>query len=101
MTMAGAMAAVLIVGVPAALLAGGLGWFGVRALWTALANLAWPALAAALYLLATNPAGGPYRLDAPALAGLMIGGTLSVLTAPLWLGGFWAGRRASQARKGC
>lgn len=98
MAVAGAVAAVLVVGIPAALLAGALGWFGVGVLWTAWANLIWPALGAALFLVVTNSDNVAERLDAPVLTGLMLGATLSAFSAPLWLGGFWAGRRAGQAR---
>lgn len=94
----GAVVAVLAVGLPAALLAGGLGRAGVRAAWPVLANAIWPALGAALYLAATNADDPAYRLAAPALAGAMLGGTLSALSAPLWLGGYWVGRRARAQR---
>jgi len=95
-----AVFAVLSVGVPAALLAGWLGWRGARAIWPVLANALWPALAAAVYLSFTNSAAGPYRLDMPVASGLMLGATLAAFSAPLWLGGFWAGRRARQGRAG-
>lgn len=96
----GAAIAVLIVGVPAALLSGWLGWRGARAVWPALVNAVWPALGVALYLTITNSADEAYRLDAPVITGLMLGAMLSALSAPLWLGGFWAGRRTRQVRAG-
>ena len=98
MSALGAAIAVLGVGIPAAVLAWLLGRAGVRAVWPVLANLAWPMLGAALYLAATNPAAAPYRLEAPLLSGALLGGTLAALSAPLWLGGLWIGRRARQVR---
>lgn len=98
MVAAQSVIAVLFVGIPAALLAGGLSWAGVRAIWLVPFTLAWPALAAALLLVVTNADSVAYRLDAPVLSGLLLGGTLSAFSAPLWLGGLWAGRRARHAR---
>lgn len=92
--------ATLMVGVPAALLAGWLGWRGAGAVWPVLVNGLWPTLGAALWLTLTNPAEGPYQLGAPVIAGMIFGAMLSSLSAPLWLGGFWAGRRARQVRAG-
>lgn len=95
-----ALLAVLMVGTPAALLAGWLGWRGVAVVWAVLGNAVWPMVGAALWLTFTNSAEGPYRLDAPVVAGAMLGSTFSTLSAPLWLGGFWVGRRTRQVRRG-
>lgn len=94
----GAVVAVLMVGLPAALLAGGLGWYGARAVWTVLANALWPAVVAALYLAVTNADDPAYRLGAPLVTGATLGGVLSALSAPLWLGGFRVGRLARERR---
>jgi len=91
---------VLIVGVPAALLAAGLGRIGVRAIWPVLINLAWPTLGAAVFLAVTNSDNPAERLVSPVLTGIMVGGMLSLFSAPLWLGGLWVGRRARQVRAG-
>ncbi|GKY88201.1 hypothetical protein [Sinisalibacter aestuarii] len=100
MTTAWAVIAVLVVGLPSALLAGWLGWRGVPALWPVLVNAVWPALGAALYLAITNAVDEAYRLDMPVVTGLMLGATLTAFSAPLWLGGFWAGRQAKRVRAG-
>ncbi|GGD46604.1 hypothetical protein [Sinisalibacter lacisalsi] len=100
MPIAAAIIAMLMVGAPATLLAAWLGWRGATAVWPVLVNALWPALGAAAYLAVTNPAEVPYRLDSPVASGVLLGGTLAALSAPLWLGGFWAGRRARQVRAG-
>ncbi|MEZ5720321.1 MAG: hypothetical protein R3D59_00625 [Paracoccaceae bacterium] len=90
--------AVLAVGLPAALLAGGLGWVGARPVWL-LVNSFWPVLGLALALAATNSDDPALRLDAPVASGALLGGGLSILGAPLWLGGFWVRRRARRAQE--
>lgn len=100
MPAAGTVIVVLTVGFPAALLAGWFGARGARAIWPVMANVLWPACGAALLMVVTNSDDVAYRLDAPALTGLMLGGTLSALSAPLWLGGYWAGRQTQRVHAG-